>query len=260
MSRAFVGAVRLSLRELQVMYPARLYLVGWLPHILAQLAFFGLLTQNAGGSEAFRYAVIGNAVFLGAQTCLSYVTYSVTMERYLGTLPLAAASPTTPLLAIAGRNVGMFLHGYSTGLLSLGVAAVAAGVRGPTELVAAALLLLTCIWSAYSVGLLVGVIALRGRGMHNILANVALLLTLAAAGVNVPVAALPDWLATLAQVLPVTHGLAAVRGALDGDPALAVLRSALLEVAVGTGYVLVALASFRKLLQQSKRDGFLSLS
>lgn len=254
------SSARISIRELALTYPPVVYFGAWIPRVLTQLAFFALLVEHAGGKEWLDYALVGNAVYLVALTCISYISGSVVVERHQGTLPLIAASPANPLLVLAGRNIGLALHAYVTGLLSLAVALIVSGPYSIWSVATAPLILFSSAFSAYLVGLLIGAFALRGQNLHNLFSNGTLLLILAVSGVNVPVSALPGWLAQVAAFLPVTHGLAAMRLGLSGAPVGAIFQEALLEVAVGSVFALIALLFFHLLFQRARRDGSLSLS
>ena len=65
----------------------------------------------------------------------------------------------------------------------------------------------------------------------------------------------------LAGLLPVTHGLDAVRGVLDDAPAATVLRDIGLEgVLVGAGWLALALLTFQRLADAGRRDGSIVFS
>lgn len=82
---------------------------------------------------------------------------------------------------------------------------------------------------------------------------------MAICGVNVPVTFWPPAVQVMANVLPVTHGVQAVRLAVFGAPPAAVLTSALLEVVVAAGWLLVALVSFNGIAERGRTDGSIEL-
>jgi ABC-2 type transport system permease protein len=63
-----------------------------------------------------------------------------------------------------------------------------------------------------------------------------------------------------AHVLPLTHGLAAIRDLLAGEQLAPILANAGLELAVGAGWLLLALASFNRLAEAGRRDGSIEFS
>jgi ABC-2 type transport system permease protein len=70
--------------------------------------------------------------------------------------------------------------------------------------------------------------------------NLGYLPIMAFCGVNVPVSFWAPPLQAIAQVLPLTHGLDAIRTVLAGGPATTVLGQVGLEIAVGAGWLAIA--------------------
>lgn len=245
-----------SVKEFFAIYPLKTYLVAWLPRVGAQIAFFALYANFVGGTQFLRYALVGNAVYLMALTAITTVTASVTWEKRAGTLPLLVASPSSPLLVLSGRNVGMGLHGLLTGAVGLFVIAPLMGL--PLTLLgavlAAALLLIVAV-GAYAIGLLLGAVAVHTRGIHNFLSNLLTLTMLCISGVNVPLDQLPIWAAWIGYALPVTHGLQAVRLALAGAPLNEISVYAALELVVAVCYLLAAQWLFWRMLRRSRLYG-----
>ncbi len=67
-------------------------------------------------------------------------------------------------------------------------------------------------------------------------------------------------LQAVAQGLPVTHGLAAVRAMLAGGAPDEVARQAALELAVAVGWFTVALLTFRRFAESGRRNGSIEFS
>ena len=74
-----------------------------------------------------------------------------------------------------------------------------------------------------------------------------------------PLAAYPAPVAVVAQFLPLTHGLVAIRSVLAGDLG-PVLPQAALEAAVGLGWLGLCLATFSRFLRRGRRDGSLEFA
>ena len=66
----------------------------------------------------------------------------------------------------------------------------------------------------------------------------------------------PAWVQAVAGVLPLTHGLRAIRGVLAGSGGR-VAQDATLQAAVAMGWFLVAAASFRWFAEGGRTDGSL---
>ena len=258
--RVLSEAARVSLLDFFGMFNVRLYLLAWVPRILTQVAFYVLFAAFAGGPEFLAFALVGNAVQLMNQTATSWVTSSVTWEQRAGTLPLLLASPSSPLLVLSGRNFGMALHGYLTGIIGVFAVSPLLGLDiSLSHVPAIAALLLLILLSCYGLGLLLGGIALRNRAYRSILSNLVTSLMLSLCGINYPVAALPIWLQPISHALPLTHGLMAIRGVLEGAPAAFVWQMVGLEILIGGAYLLAAQLVFRNMLDRGRRRGTLEL-
>ena len=77
-------------------------------------------------------------------------------------------------------------------------------------------------------------------------------------GVVIPVDRLPNVLEGVAQGLPITHGLQALRGAFAGASVAQVSSDLLLELAVAAGYAVVGLVVFTLMDRAARRRGILA--
>lgn len=74
-------------------------------------------------------------------------------------------------------------------------------------------------------------------------------------GVSLPRSVFPDFVAWVAGLMPLTHGLDAVREVLaDARPSV-VLAKIGLEALVGAGWLVASLLTFRRLADAGRRDG-----
>ena len=87
--------------------------------------------------------------------------------------------------------------------------------------------------------------------LYRIFAGLVMVLS----GVIIPVSSLPAPLAAFSQVLPLTHGLAAFRGAFDGAGLSELLPSLAGELAVGLVYAGLGLAGYHVTELVAKRRG-----
>jgi ABC-2 type transport system permease protein len=88
-------------------------------------------------------------------------------------------------------------------------------------------------------------------------ANLLVFLFLLFCGVNIPLSALPDWMQAVSQVLPFTHGLAAVRLAIDGATLAEVGGLIATEFVIGVAYAVAAFFLFTWLERSSYRNATL---
>lgn len=248
---AFVSAMA----DLRAVYTWRAWTFGWLVRNLCQVAFFALIGKLIGSPEITAYLVVGNAVFLVAQTVLLTVSTTV-WERMTGTLPLLVASPAPLFTVFAGRSVQWILDGGACAVISLFLLGPPLGVDipMPAGLLAVPIILLIAL-SVYAFSLALGALALRKGELRTIIVNVAIFLFMLFGGVQVPVSAWPPAIEYLSNALPLTHGLAAIRGLLGGATTGNLAGQVALEALVGAAWALVAAALIRHLVAQGRRSG-----
>lgn len=233
---------------------------GWFLRMLAQVTFFALIGRLLDSAATVHFLVVGNATMLAALGAL-LATQSSAWERWAGTLPLLVASPTSAVAVFASRSLVVAADGMA---ISLGAFVVIVPLFGVAvawpQAFALPLLVLVVALSVYALGTFLGGIAARVPNTRNVLANVAQVTMMAICGVNVPLSFYPEPVQWLAQLLPLTHGLAAIRDLLAGEAAAVVLANVGLELAVGAGWLLLALFSFDRLAEAGRRDGSIEFS
>lgn len=243
-------------QELRQLYTWKTWATGWLLRMVCQVIFYSLLGRLIGDEAQVHYLVVGNAVMLCATTVI-FVVQSTTWERFAGTLPLLVAAPASPLVVLFGRSVQWIPDALVTSLVGLLVVGPLFGLPLPwpqTLLVLPLLVLVTL--STYMMGTVFGSLVLRWTEARNLVSNVMAAVMMAVCGVNVPVAVFPGWVQAVANVLPLTHGLRAIRVVLAGAGG-GIAGEAALEVAVGLGWFAVAAASFRWFAEGGRKDGSL---
>lgn len=256
-ARVLASAGHLSLGEFFGLYPPRLYFIAWVPRVLFQLIFFALVAQFLGGRDYLAFVVVGSvahATYIGA---LGFTIASITWEQGTGTVPLLVASPTHPVLVFIGRNLAMLGNGVVSGILSLALAVVVLDLRlTAAQLVASIAILVLMTASLYCLGLLLGSVVLRFAEYRNVVSSLATIGLTFLAGPYVPVAALPEWVRPVSEILPVTNGLRALRSVTFGTPA-DVPTLILAEVVIAAGYFGLALMSFGYFLRAARTRGTL---
>ncbi len=217
-----------------------------------QILLFAFIGRTAGvGDDAF--FLIGNAVQYAAIPCLFAMGTAIGGERYFATLPLLLVSPARRVPLFLGRALPVILNGFLVAIVALAVGAVLLRVRFPvSSLLPLALVIAVCAFACTGLGLLAAALALRVRETA-VLNNVFFGILLIFSGVNVPVAALPGWMAAVSTWLPLTHGIAAARRVAAGAPLGSVSGSLLAEAGVGVLYVAVALVLLSWLERESRR-------
>ena len=250
------GAAALAgLQDYLAIFSARSWLAGWYVRVLAQVAFFALVGRVLGSEEQTRYLLVGNAVALVSIQALGAVNSTV-WERRSGTLPLLVASPSPVAAVFLGRSLHWIPDGLTSSFGALLVVGPLFGLPLPWERVVALVPLVLLVGvSTYCFGLVLGALVLRATSLRNLVGNLAYTGMLALCGVNVPVGYAPAPVQAVANALPLTHGLRAVREVLAGGGFASVAGDVGAEALVGAAWLAVALVLFGRLAGAGRRDG-----
>lgn len=233
---------------------------GLFGRLLAQVAFFAMLGRLLGSQEQVVFLLVGNAVAVAAASGLTVTTATVG-ERWNGTLPLLVASPSSPLVVLMGRGASFVVNGLITSLGALLLVAPLFDVslrwaRYPALI---ALLVLVTMTTYMAATFLAGVI-LKTPSLQRTVANVGRLVIMAFCGVNVPREFFPAAVEWVSALLPLTHGLDAVRELYGVARPGVILRNAGLEGLVLLGWLSLSLVTFRRLADAGRRDGSIVFS
>ena len=211
--RLLVVAYWLHLKMIAVSVFDGVFQVIW-PIYFATTAF--LLYGQSGNPHVMVYAGLGASVMGIWSVVTTTASGLLQRERWIGTLELLVASPTRFALVLVPITTAM----ASLGLLSL-VSTLLWGwlLFGITVPVAHPLLfalaIVASIFSIALIGFLLSVAVVRYRtawAMGNLLEYPGWLLC----GFLVPVALFPGWVGWVADVLPPTWGMRAIRDAASG--------------------------------------------
>ena len=223
-----------------------------------QILFFAALGSYATGMDPAFFA-IGNAVQICSMSGIYGMTMAVANERWYGTLPNLLASPANRAALFGGRFIPFIANGLLVSAYGFALSWIFLGVR--FDLPTLGIIVLAMVVTAFScsaIGAVQGGLSLRLRdGLFG--ANMLVFLFLLFCGVNIPLGALPDWMQAVSQVLPFTHGLAAVRAAIGGAGLADVGGLILTELAVGVVYALAAFFLFRWLERSAYRSATLDV-
>ncbi|WP_117404948.1 ABC transporter permease [Actinomadura spongiicola] len=245
----------LGFAEMSAVYTWRTWTFGWLVRLLCQAAFYALLGRYVGDETTMRYVLVGNIVVLA---CLesTIVVISLAGERAMGTLPLLAITPSGHLPVYLGRGLQWTVTGLASSLTAWLVLPPLLGVPLPWPRAAYAIPVIVLILaSSYGYGCALAGVALRLRGVEWLVLNFAYGVVMTFGGVNVPVDTWPGPLRVAVEVLPVVHGLQAIRGVLDGASTGHVMGLICAEALVGAGWYAVAALSTERLVSVGRRDG-----
>jgi ABC-2 type transport system permease protein len=248
-------AVVTGFQDYSVTFTWKTWLAGWYVRVLFQVVFFALIGRLLGSEERLQYLLVGNAVMLAAIGSL-FAVAGTTWERRAGTMPLLVASPSSPIVVLAGRSAWALTDGFVSSLAAFFVAAPIFDIDLPwprTLLVIPLVALVSA--SCYALGIFLGGLVLRAMSTRNVVANLTWGTIMAIGGVNVPISYYPEAVEWLAQALPLVHGLEAIRELLRGDSLVALLPDVALELLVAAGWLCLALLTFDRFAQKGRRDG-----
>lgn len=250
-------ACRAGLADFRAMWTWKSWLAGWLVRVVAQVSFFALLGERIGDEQKTFYLLVGNAILIAAITGVFSLNMT-SAERWAGTLPLLVASPSSPLVVFSARGSYLAFDGALSALAALFIAGGIFGMDFPWPAVLAVVPLTGVVsLASYCFGTFLAGIVFRFRNINSFVVLTTHVSLMAACGVNVPLSYYPEALEWLSRGLPVTNGLLAIRGVLDGADAGTILGTAALELAVAAGWMTLGLLSFNQLASRGRKDGSL---
>jgi ABC-2 type transport system permease protein len=225
---------------------------------LAQILLFAYIGRGAG-VESDAFFLVGDAVQYAAIPCLFGMTNTIVGERLQRTLGVIFVSPASRLALVAGRSVPVMVNGLAVSLFGLlaGAAVLGVGLR-TGALIPMIVAILVSVFACTGLGLVNAALGLRFRDTA-VVSNLLFGLLLLASGANVPRDALPGWLATLGDWLPLTHGIAAARELAAGARLTDVWRPLGTEMMMGIAYGAIGMAMLGLLERQSRRAGSLEV-
>lgn len=235
------------------------YLASKVAGPLGQILFFTFLGTYATGSENASFYVIGNAVQLAALSGIFGVTFSISGDRWAGTLPYLFGTPSNRMALFVGRSLVHIVDGMlGVGLgLLWGVLLLGLDLSQADPLAMVLTILITS-FSTSGMGLMLGSLSLITVNVMFI-NNTVYFLMLIFSGSNLALENLPGWMQAISRGIPLTRGIAAVRQIIDGSRLEQVSGMLLEEVGLGVVYIVVGYLLFRWFEQQAKRKGSLEV-
>ena len=247
-------------REFSRFWTPVTWVLGWMARILGQATFFALLGELLDSEASVRFLLIGNSVVVGAMAA-NWAVPASTWDRSSGVYPLLVIAPTSMLPAIIGRTSIWMVNGIASSLMAFLVLGLVFGVHLPLPEALLLMLLVpvTCV-SAFTFALFMGCLVARMPRLRNILFLNATSLAMVICGVSVPVAYWPATVEVIANLLPLTHGLHAIRLLLDGSSPRPILEATAMELVVASAWLLVSILLMDRLANAGRRDGSIELA
>jgi ABC-2 type transport system permease protein len=266
-AHGFVGFIE---RQKNLIKRYWLWEVVWLIYSLVSVLSIGYLAAGLGSlgtggfdlRQAQLYLLIGALLWAYLSIVFIEITFSVTWERWEGTIEYTFMAPVRRLTHLLGICAFALLYGLARTLVVLLIAMLLFHLDlSHANLVTAVTVMAVSTFPLVGLGILASVLPLlspeRGKQMTVAVQGVLLL----ASGVYYPVSVLPGPVQALAHVSPLTYTLEGMRAALIGGRGLTAVVSDLLPLLL-MGLVLVplGLAVFGWAERRAKRLGLLKRS
>jgi len=213
---------------------------------------------DAYGGDYFAFALVGAAFADYMAVTLQQFSRAIRINQTIGTLEAMLATPTSPAVIV----VGMAFYRFTWSWLRVAVY-IASGVLlgaefSNVDLLAALATTVLSMLAFGAIGILGAAVVLILKAWNPITALFSGISFLVG-GVLYPVSTLPAWVQWISNLLPITHALEAMRGALLLGKGISELTHPLLVLAGFTIAVLpVALWAFRRSLHYTRVEGSLA--
>jgi ABC-2 type transport system permease protein len=230
-----------------------------IPRILLQSLFFVFLAKAAGGDSLARFALIGNAIQMAVFMVMLSMEVVIESEKWNDTFLYMIAAPSSWLPSMLGKSMAYYGDALMAVTVSFAVLTPLLHIQIVLlNLLKAVPAILIILVSATTLGWCFGAFSLPIRYGFN-LCNIFAYAMMIFCGINVPTSSLPPIIRLIGNLLPVTHGLQAVRAIVDGASYASVLPSIGSEILIATIYGIIAWAMFGYRLRVTRQRGSFGL-
>lgn len=241
------ATIRLGFLEHLAAHPPRIMLVGIWPIAIAQSLFYTMLGRVTGGPGGGEFAFTGSVAMVLTLSTIGGLGYLPGEDKAAGTFHRLQQSDVSPATIFALRSLPWLGQAMIAVLLCLAVTGPLTG-HAATSLALLPLLPLLLLMAASSAaaGLAVASTSL-GRRAEVLANNGFQYLLIVAGGMVVPAGRAPV-LDAIGSMLPLRHGVLAIRAYLDPGTAQGAggwVAQAGLEAIVGIGWAAVAAGLYR---------------
>lgn len=253
--RLFWSGARASWATYLVELTPTVYFGFRIPRILLQSLFFVLLAKAAGGEPFARFALIGNAIQIAVFMVMLSMEGVIEAEKWNSTFQYLIASPSSWFPMMLGKSMSYYGDAVIASTVTFSVLIPVLHINiALLNLLRAVPVILIVIASASALGWFIGAFSLPiryGFMICNLLAYAMIIFC----GINIPTSALPPAIQVIGNVLPVTHGLQAVRALIDGATYASVWLLIGKEVLIALIYSAVAWLTFGHRMRVTRQRG-----
>jgi ABC-2 type transport system permease protein len=251
--RIFRAGLMVGGRDFSMFWTWKTWLTGWMLRITTNVFVWVLMGRMLGSPATLHYLLVGFAATAGVGT---FAVSAGSWDRFDGTYLLLVIAPGSVAPALMGRTAIWVFGWIASALLTLAIVAFAFSWTLSLEawLAVVAIVVVLCL-SAFCLTVFLGAVAALVPRLRNMFNVVLLIVFSAFCGVSVPITFWPTWLQIIINLLPVTHGLAAIRLVADCGPAGAIGRQVSFEVCTGLGWLALALLVVDRFAEAGRVNG-----
>lgn len=210
------------------------------------------------GTQYFGFVLLGTIALSFVVTALTALPNAIGSGIASGTLEALLATPTPVPAIVAGLTGYGFLWTLLRGALLLAAGAVLGARIDWGHALPAMLILGMIILSYFPFGLIAGALVLAFRTTGPLAQGVIVASSLLG-GVYYPTSVIPSWLRQLADLMPLTYGLRALRHVLlDGASLIAVRQDLMMVLLFMVTLGALGVGAFAAALSYARRTGSLA--
>jgi ABC-2 type transport system permease protein len=257
--RLFWSGARASWATYLVELTPTIFLGMRIPRILLQSLFFVYLAKAAGGEPLARFALIGNAVQIAVFMVMLSMEEVIESEKWNNTFQYLIAAPSSWFPTMLGKSMSYYGDALIASTVTFSVLIPVLAIQiSFLNLLSSVPVILISLASASALGWCIGAFSLPIRYGYMI-CNWFAYAMIVFCGVNIPTSALPPAVQVIGNLLPVTHGLQAVRALIDGAIYASVWPLIGKEILIAFIYSAVAWLTFGYRMRVTRQRGTFEL-
>jgi ABC-2 type transport system permease protein len=251
--RIFRMGLLVGARDFSIFWTWKTWLTGWMLRIITNVFVWVLMGRLLGSPATLHYLMIGFAATAGVGT---FAVSAGSWDRFDGTYLLLVIAPGSIAPALMGRTAIWVFGWMASAMLTFAIVAFAFSwtLSWHAWIAVAAIVVVLCL-STYCLTIFLGAVAALTPRLRNMFNVVLLIVFSAFCGVSVPVTFWPTWLQFISNLLPVTHGLAAVRLVVEGGHPAPIMTQVAFEILAGLGWLALALLVVDRFAEAGRADG-----
>jgi len=255
--RVFRYGLLVGARDFLVFWTWKTWLGGWMLRILTSVLVWVLVGRLLNSPSTLNYLLIGNAATAGLGT---WAVAAAAWDRYSGTYPLLVIAPANLAWAIMGR-MSIWMFGWIvSSLLTFAFLFAIFDLRPHWQAIAAlpAMVALLSV-STFFFSAFLGSFANLVPPLRNAIGWALVFGLMTLTGVTVPITFWSTGVQVIASLLPVTHGLQALRLIMSDGPSAQIWSAIGLELLVATSWLILAVMSFNRFAERGRANGSIEL-